>query len=113
MPGSRGIAVVAALASLQLSIMAAGVSADALDLSKLPPATTAPVEFARDIQPLLADHCVKCHGPEKQKGGLRLDSRAGALKGGDDGAALVPGKSAESKLVHLVAGLDPDTIMPV
>jgi mono/diheme cytochrome c family protein len=112
MPGSRGIAAVAALASLQLSIMAAGVSADALDLSKLPPATTAPVEFARDIQPLLADHCVKCHGPEKQKGGLRLDSRAGALKGGDDGAALVPGKSTESKLVHLVAGLDPDTIMP-
>jgi mono/diheme cytochrome c family protein len=45
------------------------------------------VDFARDIQPILNQNCVKCHGPEKQKGKLRLDSRAAALTGGGDGPA--------------------------
>ena len=83
-----------------------------VDLSKLPPAASATVDFARDIQPLLADRCVKCHGPEKQKGGLRLDAKAPAMQGGDDGKVIEPGKSAESRLIHLVAGLEADTVMP-
>ena len=83
-----------------------------LDLSKLPPAANAPVDFAREIQPLLAERCVKCHGPEKQKGGLRLDGKTAARKGGDDGKIFEPGKSAESRLIHLVAGLDADKVMP-
>ncbi len=93
-----------------------GVRAEApahpLDLSRLPPAATAPVEFARDIEPLFASHCVKCHGSEKQKSGLRLDRKAAALKGGDSGKVITPGRSAESSLIQLVAGLDPDKIMP-
>ena len=48
-------------------------SAVAFDVSKLPPAAAVAVDFERDIQPLFADRCIKCHGPEKQKGGLRLD----------------------------------------
>ena len=91
---------------------AADGAAKAIDLSKLPPAATAPVDFARDIQPLLADRCVKCHGPEKQKGGLRLDAKAQAMQGGDDGKIIEPGKSAESRMIHLVAGLEEDTVMP-
>jgi mono/diheme cytochrome c family protein len=83
-----------------------------LDLTKLPSASTILTDFARDIQPLFADKCVKCHGPEKQKGGLRLDSKAAAFKGGDEGKVIVPGKSSESRLVHLVAGLEKDVIMP-
>jgi mono/diheme cytochrome c family protein len=70
------------------------------------------VDFARDIKPILTEHCVKCHGPEKQKGGLRLDNKGSAFQGGDEGKALVAGKSAESPLVHLVAGLEEDKIMP-
>ena len=83
-----------------------------LDLSKLPPSAATAVDYVKDIQPLLSDHCVKCHGPEKQKGGLRLDNKASAFQGGDDGKVLVAGKSAESRLIHLIAGLEPDTVMP-
>jgi mono/diheme cytochrome c family protein len=87
-------------------------SAD-LDLSKLPPAAERPVEFTRDIQPIFAESCYGCHGPEKQKGGLRLDVKAEALRGGDNHApAIKPGKSAESPLIHFVAGLVPDVVMP-
>src|SRR5207245_2542428 len=56
------------------------------------------VDFNRQIKPILEVNCVRCHGPEKPKGHLRLDSKAGALKGGDNGAALVPGKPAQSPI---------------
>ena len=82
------------------------------DVSTLPPAATAPVDFARDIRPLLAEHCVKCHGPEKQKADLRLDAKAHAMRGGDSGKVIEPGKSAESRLIHLVAGIEDDKVMP-
>jgi mono/diheme cytochrome c family protein len=84
----------------------------ASDPAKLPPASSARIDFDTDIKPLLAAHCVKCHGADKPKGGLRLDSRAAALEGGNTGPALKVGKSAESKLIHAVAGLDPETAMP-
>jgi hypothetical protein len=70
------------------------------------------VDFARDIKPMFARNCLSCHGAEKQKGGLRLDRRADALKGGEDGVAIVPGKSAESLLFKLVSGQDKDRPMP-
>jgi mono/diheme cytochrome c family protein len=70
------------------------------------------LDFIREVRPIFANHCFKCHGPEKQKGGLRLDTKAAALKGGDDGKVIVPGRSAESRLVRLVAGLEADKIMP-
>ncbi len=82
------------------------------DISKLPPAASTPVDFTRDIQPLLADRCVKCHGPEKQKADLRLDVKTRAMRGGESGKVIEPGKSADSRLIHLVAGLDEDTVMP-
>jgi mono/diheme cytochrome c family protein len=68
--------------------------------------------FARDVAPIFAEHCVRCHGPEKQKGGLRLDAKAHAMHGGDDGAVIAPGKSAESRLVHLIEGRDAEKVMP-
>ena len=67
------------------------------------------VDFAKDIQPLLAKSCYACHGSEKQEAGLRLDNGKLALTGGDGGTVIVPGKSAESRLVHLLAGLDEET----
>jgi len=54
------------------------------------------VDFAKDIHPILQQNCVKCHGAEKQKGKLRLDSREAALKGGKGGPALIAGDSAKS-----------------
>jgi hypothetical protein len=73
---------------------------------KLPPPAEKKVAFVADIQPMLRTTCYSCHGPELQEGGLRLDVKKRALDGGDNGKVIVPGKSAESKLIHLVAGLD-------
>jgi hypothetical protein len=58
--------------------------------------------FESDVRPLLAAKCQKCHGPRQQRGGLRLDSRAAALKGGKTGPALVPGEVAGSLLIEAV-----------
>ena len=85
-----------------------------VDLSKLPPAAQkAGVTYAADVKPILDHGCVKCHGAEKPKGHLRLDSLEGALKGGEDGKVIVPGDSAASVLVQNAgrAG-DPDNYMP-
>jgi hypothetical protein len=61
------------------------------------------VDFAKDIQPLLQQNCVKCHGPEKQKGKLRLDSREAALKGGKTGPAFVVSDGAKSEIVRRIS----------
>jgi len=58
--------------------------------------------FEREIRPILAQNCLKCHGAKRQRGGLRLDSRDAALAGGDSGPAVVPGKPGESLLVEAV-----------
>ncbi|MGI8980947.1 MAG: PSD1 and planctomycete cytochrome C domain-containing protein [Pirellulaceae bacterium] len=74
----------------------------------LPPAAEIKVDFGQ-IEPILRKNCFSCHGPEEQESGLRLDVKKRALEGGDNGAVLKPGKSAESRLVLLVSGLDKDT----
>jgi hypothetical protein len=71
-----------------------------------------PIDFDRDVKPIFAKHCYSCHGPDKQRYGLRLDRKADALKGGDSGPAVVAGKSGESLLLHLVSGKDTDRVMP-
>jgi hypothetical protein len=83
-----------------------------IDESQLPPASTNRIDFARDIQPIFDTSCLRCHGPAKPKSGFRLDSRATALKGGDDGVDIVPGNSAKSPLIHFTAGLVEDMQMP-
>jgi len=80
--------------------------------ASLPPAANRPVDFSTDIEPMLARSCYACHGGKKQQSGLRWDARADALKGGEHGPAIVPGKSAESLMVQLVAGLDKERVMP-
>ena len=70
-------------------------------------------EYHKSIQPLLVAKCVKCHGPEKQKGGLRLDDKQATFKGGDSEIpAIVPGRSTESRLVQLVTSTDNNERMP-
>jgi mono/diheme cytochrome c family protein len=58
--------------------------------------------FEQHIRPLLLARCLKCHGAKEQKSGLRLDSLAGMLKGGESGPAIVPGKPDESMLIEAV-----------
>ena len=67
------------------------------------PTDPAAVEFfEKKVRPLLAARCQMCHGPDKQKGNLRLDSRSAVLKGGDTGPAILPGKPDESLLVDAI-----------
>jgi len=83
------------------------------DLTKLPPASSKTgLTFAKDIKPLFEKSCVKCHGAEKQKGKLRLDTLEAALKGGDAGENIVKGDSKKSSLIWSIARLDEDTAMP-
>src|SRR4051812_19218021 len=77
-----------------------------------PPATQGAIDFQRDIKPILDRSCVACHGPAKQRGGLRLDDGEHALKGGNSGIVLRPGDASGSRLLQLVAGLDADLTMP-
>ncbi|HEV8543282.1 MAG TPA: c-type cytochrome domain-containing protein [Verrucomicrobiae bacterium] len=84
-----------------------------LDLSKLPPASSKKdLTYAKEIKPIFEKTCFKCHGEEKQKGKLRLDSLAAVKKGGEDGEVIIVGKSEKSPLVQAIAGLDPDNSMP-
>ncbi len=78
-----------------------------LDLSKLPPpATKQGVTYATDIRPILEASCVRCHGQERPKARLRLDSLEGLLKGGEDGKVVLPGDSKQSLLVIAMARID-------
>lgn len=78
----------------------------------LPSPAKREIDFTRDIAPILSKSCYRCHGPKKQKGGLALHLADRALTGGDSGPAIVPGKSAESRLIRYVAGIDEDNMMP-
>ncbi|HTU89506.1 MAG TPA: PSD1 and planctomycete cytochrome C domain-containing protein, partial [Gemmataceae bacterium] len=67
--------------------------------------------FEKQVRPLLVEHCFKCHGNGKTKGGLSLASREGVLKGGDSGPAVVPGDPAKSLLIQAVR-YEGETRMP-
>lgn len=97
--------------ALAISFLA---SATDVDVSKLPPPSDKQgLTFDKDIKPLFDKSCVECHGAEKPKGKLRLDTLAGTLKGGVDGKVLEPGKSADSFLVANIAFLgNEDDFMP-
>jgi Protein of unknown function (DUF1553)/Protein of unknown function (DUF1549)/Planctomycete cytochrome C len=89
-----------------------GAEPDANSPPKLPPAAQGTIDFDKDIRPLLQQNCLKCHNADKQKGGLRLDQADVALAGGNSGKVIVRGKAVESRLLLVVAGLDPDIQMP-
>ncbi len=76
-------------------------------------ATAAEIDFVRDIRPMLQQHCLKCHGDKKQQGGLRFDSRAGAVRAGDSGEKSIVLRQAEhSELIRRVTSRDDDKRMP-
>src|SRR5690348_14784048 len=72
-----------------------------------------PLDYDRDVRPILAEHCFKCHDQEKQKGSLRLDFKPSMMRGGESGEpAVVPGNISKSHLLKVVTSTDPDTVMP-
>ncbi len=77
-------------------------------------ADTPQVDFKRQIEPILEQHCWKCHGEKKQKAGLRLDTKKAALLGADFGAepVILPGDSSGSRLLQVIAAEDEDERMP-
>jgi hypothetical protein len=98
-----GLAVAGALARSLLGLAAQGGETrgeGGTDGSRLDPAA---VEFfEKSVRPILVARCFECHGPSKQKGGLRLDARAAVLAGGSTGPAVVPGNAGESLLVDAI-----------
>lgn len=71
------------------------------------------IDFVRDVRPILVRHCYECHGPEKQKSGLRLDIKAAAFKGGElYDASIVSGDAQSSPLIQFIVDEDADLQMP-
>ncbi len=81
--------------------------------NRLPSPANVKINFDADIRPILQTSCVRCHGSEKPRGGLRLIDRESALKGGDENTNdIVPGDSSKSLLINYVARQVPDMEMP-
>src|SRR5690606_15282083 len=97
---------------LSLSPLLPSFAALAAFGDEIPPAVARRVDFDGEVRPILTARCLACHGPDKQKGSLRLDRKSDAFKGGDEGDAIVPGKGIESLIVRLTAGEDEDRVMP-
>ena len=101
------------LLALALATAASPLFAGTPDLTKLPPPSTQEgVTYAKDIRPIFEASCLRCHGQERPKAGLHLDSLEGVLKGSKDGKVIVPGQSTKSQLVIAVARLDEESAMP-
>jgi hypothetical protein len=83
-----------------VSLFALAAAAQALSATR--------VDYLREVKPLLASKCLKCHGAGDQKGGLRLDTAQAILQGGDSGPSVIPAKSAESLLLQSVLGTAED-----
>lgn len=111
---NKHLSFAGALGSALLISLSASGADKKVDTSKLPPAASkSGVTYAADIKPIFEKSCIKCHGTEKQKGKLRLDSLEATMKGGEDGKVIKPGNSADSMLVQNVAHIgDEDMWMP-
>lgn len=71
------------------------------------------VDFRTQIQPIFEEHCIDCHGADKQKSRLRLDTPQNILKGGNSGEpVLLPGRGSDSHVIQLVTSSDPEEVMP-
>jgi hypothetical protein len=96
--------IVAVGSALSLTLLACPVTAKERDSSKLPPASDKKdVTYSRDIKPIFEKTCLECHGQQKAKGKIRLDSVENILKGGEEGKIITVGDSAKSVIAYAVA----------
>ncbi len=70
------------------------------------------VDYLRQVKPLLQERCFACHGALKQESGLRLDTSALAIQGGESGPAIVPGEASASRIISRISSADPADRMP-
>jgi mono/diheme cytochrome c family protein len=97
------LTVLSALATAFVAVAAS------VDISKLPPASDQKgLTYAKDIKPIFDKSCVRCHGAERPKAGLRLDSLEMAHKGTKDAKVIKAGESAQSLLVQAIGQLGPE-----
>src|SRR3712207_1331069 len=97
-------------ATLGLLLLAAAGWPRSTGPAPLPPAAPPPTSagrpgeefFEKHVRPVLAEHCLSCHGPGKQRGGLRLDSAPALRKGSDSGLVVVPGHPERSLLTQVI-----------
>ncbi|MDI1314297.1 DUF1549 domain-containing protein [Prosthecobacter sp.] len=75
-------------------------------------AVSAAIDFPHQIVPILREHCAECHAGDKKKGGFSFNDRESLMEGGEDGAVVVSGKSAESAMIKAILSADPDDQMP-
>lgn len=102
------------LVLLSLLILSGPVAAFAAAAAPdMPPPSAPMVDFNRDIQPLLAQHCLRCHGPMKQDGDLRLDSRVAAEKGGDSGRSVLMLPPEKNEILRRLRSMEPGDRMPL
>jgi mono/diheme cytochrome c family protein len=97
---------------LALPLALAAAEKKPVDTSKIPLPVPRKVDFVKEVYPLFKESCISCHGPEKQKGKYRMDSKEAAFKDTDYGPTIVPGKSAESSLIHMCCNLIDEMMMP-
>lgn len=84
-----------------------------IDVSRIPLPVPRKVDFTREVYPIFKESCFSCHGPEKQKGKYRMDTREGAFKVTEDyGPSIKAGKSEDSAIIHMVCGLIDEMLMP-
>lgn len=100
------------LSVLALLLLLAGSTALAQSGKSLPAPAAMTVSYEQHVKPILAAKCFSCHGAKQVMSGLRLDLRQNALRGGDYGVVIVPGKSGESKLILRLTGPDAGLQMP-
>ena len=106
----KRVPAIAVLAVLWTCVALAKITPE--QAKTLPPPANHKVDFAREIKPIFESSCIKCHGRGRTKGDFSIESRETLFKGGESGQAIGPGRSQESHLIELVAGLDPDSVMP-
>ncbi|MCX6881575.1 MAG: hypothetical protein NTV12_03565 [Verrucomicrobia bacterium] len=108
----KPLGIILALAVYALPLTRAAYDLSRVDVTKIPPAAKTKVDFAREIYPIFKEKCISCHGPEKQKGSYRIDTKDGAFKAGDNGFNIIPDHSERSPIVLMIAGQIDEMLMP-
>jgi len=107
-----GGAALIAVPGILLALLGLMTSRGARAAAEEPISKASEALFESKIRPILQGTCFKCHGGEKVRGGLRLESRAALLKGGDNGPAIVPGDAEKSLLIQAIRYSHEDLKMP-